>query len=91
MSFHDLSKESKQIARETLAEMLKLERAQAFNLSDGASIELAKFVKDAFVELETEVSSDVGQASLMPIKKLEATGVSMDSDAAHKLRQKGIL
>nr|WP_306804455.1 hypothetical protein [Providencia sp. PROV019] len=65
MSFHDLSKESKQIARETLAEMLKLERAQAFNLSDGASIELAKFVKDAFIELETEISC-VGQAFQMP-------------------------
>nr|WP_294104707.1 hypothetical protein [Providencia sp.] len=65
MSFHDLSKESKQIARETLAEMLKLERAQAFNLSDGASIELAKFVKDAFVELETEISR-VGQEFQLP-------------------------
>ncbi|QXX82915.1 hypothetical protein J6836_00535 [Providencia sp. R33] len=64
MSFHDLSKESKQIARETLAEMLKLERAQAFNLNDGASIELAKFVKDAFIELETEVNVGVGQAPI---------------------------
>lgn len=65
MSFHDLSKESKQIARETLAELLKLERAQAFNLNDGASVELAKFVKDAFVELETEISC-VGQAFQLP-------------------------
>ena len=63
MSFHDLSKESKQIARETLAEMLKLERSQAFNLNDGVSIDLAKFVKDAFIELETEVTSQLGQFS----------------------------
>lgn len=65
MSFHDLSKESKQIARETLAELLKLERAQAFNLNDGASVELAKFVKDGFVELETEISC-VGQDFQLP-------------------------
>ncbi|WP_272683221.1 hypothetical protein [Providencia sp. PROV156] len=65
MSFHDLSKESKQIARETLAEILKLERAQAFNLNDGASIELAKFVKDAFIELETEIIC-VGQDFQLP-------------------------
>lgn len=45
--------------------MLKLERAQAFNLSDGASIELAKFVKDAFIELETEISC-VGQSFQLP-------------------------
>ncbi|MBG2969534.1 hypothetical protein I4907_02765 [Proteus mirabilis] len=54
MSFQDLSSESQQIARETLAEILKLEREHAYDLSDGQSKDIAKFVKDAFIELEKE-------------------------------------
>ncbi|MDK6999235.1 hypothetical protein [Proteus mirabilis] len=62
MSFQDLSPESQQMARETLAEILKLEREHAYDLSDGQSKDIAKFVKDAFIELEKVNATQNGQA-----------------------------
>ncbi|HEK0725571.1 TPA: hypothetical protein SMP68_002578 [Proteus mirabilis] len=72
MSFQDLSPESQQMARETLAEILKLEREHAYDLCDDQTKYIARFVKDAFIELEKESTSQPGQFSYQ--KSNESTG-----------------
>ncbi|HEK0450518.1 hypothetical protein [Proteus sp. G2671] len=100
MSFQDLSPESQQIARETLAEILKLEREHAYDLSDGQSKDIAKFVKDAFIELEKVNAIQNGQTLISQNLQLstgalgiqQGAGIAMmDTDAANKLRKKGML
>ncbi len=69
MRFQDLSPESQQMVRETLAEILKLECEHAYDISDGQSKDIAKFVKDAFIELEKESTSQLGQFSYQKSNK----------------------
>lgn len=61
MNFQNLTPESQQAARETLSEILKLERDRCYELATGQSKEIATFVKEAFIELEMGTAEQCGQ------------------------------
>lgn len=63
MNFQNLTPESQQAARETLSEILKLERDRCYELATGQSKEIAIFVKEAFIELERGAAGQCGQTS----------------------------
>ncbi|HDT0722016.1 TPA: hypothetical protein QIB97_003106 [Proteus mirabilis] len=106
MKFEDLTEASQESAREVLSTMLVDSYRRNFKLTRDDILELGHRVRKAFVTLESEepkaeLCSGSGMCSnLHPDTSLsvgglgiqQGTGIAMmDTDAANKLRKKGML